>query len=369
MSDGAVLFEALTAAGTDLGGAASFRALTVSATSSPGSAASCSATMAPATASGQASSGSVGDAAVSLEALSAEAFGPLSTSISFATMQASALGLTGTVAHGSVNSAMSASGAASAGTVAGGRAAFAAWTASALSAERAMASGSVSFSRLAASAIGLPGSIAAASVSMEEMRAAATSLHTNVANAAATMRPMRAYARATAAGGSTYRTWVVNARNEAVTEYQNYAFNSYAPFGGSHFAAGPGGIFRLDGAADGTDDIDWAVRTGLLDGRNSRGVSMGLRATEAAQLKRLEEVLMSIRADGPMRLRVWSDDSTYFDYTIAPSRIDALHQVRAKIGRGLRSRFFRVELAGIDNTAAEIHTLQLPMIPLRRRVG
>jgi hypothetical protein len=88
-----------------------------------------------------------------------------------------------------------------------------------------------------------------------------------------------------------------------------------------------------------------------------------------SMLKRLEEVLLAIRYDGPIRVRVWTDDNSFFDYNLSNYREDVLHQVRAKLGKGARSRFYRIELSGINNTAAEISSMQLPMIPLRRRVG
>ena len=61
----------------------------------------------------------------------------------------------------------------------------------------------------------------------------------------------------------TYRTWALNLRNAALTEYDNFDFNSFAYFDGKYLAAGPGGIVELGNQdLDGEDKIGWRVRTG-----------------------------------------------------------------------------------------------------------
>lgn len=151
-------------------------------------------------------------------------------------------------------------------------------------------------------------------------------------------------------------TWVLNVGNDALTEYQNYDFTGYAYFNGKYYGSGPSGIFELAGTDDAGTDIAWSFSTGLMDGKSP-------------DLKRLEEVLLAMKFDGPVRLRVWTTDDKYFDYNIPSLRPDEIQQVRAKLGKGLRSRYFRVQVSGVGNVAAEIISMQLPMQELRRRVG
>lgn len=162
-----------------------------------------------------------------------------------------------------------------------------------------------------------------------------------------------------ATGSTTYtdhRTWVLNVGNDALTEYQAHDFDGYAYFNGKYYASGPGGIYLLEGADDAGAAIAWSFRTGLLDGKKPG-------------LKRLEEVLLAMKVNGPVRLRVWTTEDSFFEYTIANFRAGDIQQVRAKLGRGLRSRYFRVQVSGVGNVAAEFLSMQLPMQELRRRVG
>jgi len=41
------------------------------------------------------------------------------------------------------------------------------------------------------------------------------------------------------------RTWVLNLRKKGLTEYNNFAFNSYAEYRGTILAAGAAGILKL----------------------------------------------------------------------------------------------------------------------------
>ena len=62
----------------------------------------------------------------------------------------------------------------------------------------------------------------------------------------------------------TTTTWVVNTRTNAVTEYANYNFRSFAQMGNRYIAAGPEGLYELDGDTD-----DGAADHFQADGRVS----------------------------------------------------------------------------------------------------
>ena len=168
----------------------------------------------------------------------------------------------------------------------------------------------------------------------------------------------------------TDRAFALDVAGFALTEYQNYTFNSMANFDGESYGAGPNGIFKLSGEDDNGTDIAWTLRTGFIDGYNpSRTQRGGLNGTQAAQQKRLEEMLLAMRFDGPVKVRVWTDEENYYDYNVVNYREDVLHVVRAKLGKGLKSRYFRVELTGVNNTSAHVAAISLPMVPLKRRAG
>lgn len=162
------------------------------------------------------------------------------------------------------------------------------------------------------------------------------------------------YASATIA--EVYRTHAMNTANNAVTEYANHRFNSYAQIGAFYYGAGPDGLIRLDGADDAGTNIDWKVRTGQID-------------DEQTGLKRLPEVVLGLRASGPVRVRVYPDDNQYFDYMLPNVKTDTIRQYRVKPGKGMRSRYFMVELQGTSNAAMELDSLQMNMTPTTRRIG
>jgi hypothetical protein len=153
--------------------------------------------------------------------------------------------------------------------------------------------------------------------------------------------------------GAALETWAMNTRNNAVTRYPSYPANSFARYNGTYLIAGPDGLFVVDGDLEA--DAVWRVRTGQIDAKRPG-------------LKRLPEVLLSTRYDGPVTVRVWKDEDTYFDYALPNFRPDVLQQVRAKPGKGLRSRYYKVELFGTGGRF-ELDSLQMTMPETTRRVG
>lgn len=156
-----------------------------------------------------------------------------------------------------------------------------------------------------------------------------------------------------AVDGTTLETWAMNTRTNAVTKYPAYPANSFARYNGTYLAAGPTGIYTLGGDLEA--DAAWKVRTGLLDDKK-------------AGLKRMTEVLLGTRYDGPIVVRIWKDENTYYDYALPNIKQDVLQQVRAKIGRGLRSRYYKIELLGTGGRF-ELDSLQATMPLTTRRAG
>lgn len=152
--------------------------------------------------------------------------------------------------------------------------------------------------------------------------------------------------------------WAMNTRNNAVSKYPGYPANSYARYNRTYLAAGPNGILNLAGDPNVDFDsagISWVIRTGQTDDKKSA-------------LKRITEVLLGVRYDGPVRMRIWKDENTYFDYILPNLSEDVLQQVRAKPGKGLRSRYYKIELSGVG-TRFELDSLQATMPETTRRIG
>ena len=154
----------------------------------------------------------------------------------------------------------------------------------------------------------------------------------------------------------TYKTLVMNSRSNAVTEYQNYGFNSYATIGGANYGASSSGLYLLSGDDDAGTNIGWSLKTGQMDDKSP-------------YLKRLPEVVLGLRSNGPVRVIIHCDDETSYSYTLPALNIDTIRQLRVQPGRGLRSRYYAVELQGIENSTIELDSLQVNMSKTSRRIG
>lgn len=173
---------------------------------------------------------------------------------------------------------------------------------------------------------------------------------------AASLERITGYGIGAATLTNTFSTVVMNARNKGITEYQNYGFNSYARIGTSYYGASSTGLYLLDGDDDNGTNIDWVVRTSQLDDKS-------------VMLKRLPEIVFGLRSSGPIRVRVYKDDSRYYDYMLPAIKVNTIHQSRVTPGKGMRSRYYAVELQGVSNSVIELDSIQINMTKTTRRVG
>lgn len=367
----AASFEAMTAAATPgITAAGTFEEMTASMTSVAGSSGTLEATFGRMTADADGSAGSVGTVTASFEEMTAAWYGDPYLLGTFNAMSASGTGLVGTVASlGASFRAMAAEGAGSGYSIGTVSARFQPMVAQGAGSAPTFGTVDASFRRMHAQGSALVGSVGVIAASFEEMDPALVGTVPTVGSVVATFERLRGSGRGAPALASTFRAWSMNASNEAVTEYQAYPFSGFAELDGRRFGAGPSGIYLLSGADDEGENIDWSFRTGFMDGTGARGVRRSLPAQDLLRKKRLDEILMSLRFDGPLRVRVWTDEDTYFDYNVPNYRPDVIHQVRAKLGRGLLSRFYRVQVSGVDNASIELSTMELPMTPVNRRLG
>lgn len=174
--------------------------------------------------------------------------------------------------------------------------------------------------------------------------------------AAPRLRKYQAAGSLSAAIAAVYRTHTMNTTLNAVTEYTNFNFNSFAEIGGIWYGAGPSGLIKLEGLTDAGANINWQVRTGQTDDKQ-------------IGLKRLPEVVLGLRASGPIRVRVYPDDNQYFDYVFPNVKTSTIRQHRVKPGKGMKARYFAVELQGMVNSAIELDSMQINFTPTTRRLG
>jgi hypothetical protein len=151
-----------------------------------------------------------------------------------------------------------------------------------------------------------------------------------------------------------FTTWSINTRTNAVTEYQNWAFNSFAKIGRKYVGANRNGLYELDGVDDDGVSIPTYVASGLFQLNGSR-----YTAFKAAYLG------MRVETDEQMFLKLVDGRGNEFVYAVQPEN---MHSTRVNFGKGLRSRYFGWAL---QTVAADYDLESVVFVPLfsQRRVG
>ena len=151
----------------------------------------------------------------------------------------------------------------------------------------------------------------------------------------------------------TTTVWATNSRTGAVTEYQDYAYDSFLRLpNGVYLGAGnDGNLYELQGDTDNAAPIIIDVIGGLLDMGGSHFTS-------------LKAAYLGMRASGIFYLKLTTDNDITRTYEV---RTRPLHTARVDIGKGLRGRYVQWELI---STGQDLDLQSIEFIPLvsKRRV-
>lgn len=155
--------------------------------------------------------------------------------------------------------------------------------------------------------------------------------------------------------GETYTGWVMNTKNFAVTEYQNFPFNSFCKIGSAYLGANSEGLYVLEGADDAGVNIDATFSLGVTDFGSDK-------------LKELDSIYLGFKLDGGMLVKTISEDGVERVYTVTGDTTK-LHTKRVHpLAKGLRAMNWQLELANVDGEDFEINTVEFMPIVLSRRV-
>ena len=147
-----------------------------------------------------------------------------------------------------------------------------------------------------------------------------------------------------------YVAYSINTESKAVTQYQNYPFNSFAWVGGRCYGMSPDGIRELEGTTD--DGAPIAARFRLAMTNLGTG-----------RMKRMQAAYLGYTSTGELRLKTITTapdrakEAHY--YRLLPQPSDSPSEARVKIGQGLRSVYWGFELEAIDGAAFAIDLLAL----------
>lgn len=158
-------------------------------------------------------------------------------------------------------------------------------------------------------------------------------------------------ALAYAAPGGSVTTWTMNTRTGAVTEYQDFDFNSFAMLDGRYVAASSAGLFELLGDTDAGENIVARIKSGYMQFGGTK-------------LSRLDAAYIAATGEGRMILKIITKEGAEYVYQ-ADTRDG--RSTKVHMGKGQRSRYFAFELtsAGQD---FDLDTLEFIPVLVQRRV-
>lgn len=150
-------------------------------------------------------------------------------------------------------------------------------------------------------------------------------------------------------GGIT--SWVVNTRTGAVTEYENFDFNSFCQNGVHYLGATKDGLYILDGEDDAGTPTLAHLRSGFAQFGGSRYTSF-----KAAYL--------GIRGDGNIFLKLDTGDGRAYTYRTV---VQNQQSTKVRFGKGLRARYFAFELI-TEGQDFDLDTIEFVPVVAQRRV-
>lgn len=151
--------------------------------------------------------------------------------------------------------------------------------------------------------------------------------------------------------GDNVLTWALNTRTVALTEYQNYAFNSFGRVDDRYVGATSEGLYELTGDDDAGESIISALKTGMVQIGGSRFTSF-----KAAYL--------GLRGSGEFILKLEMGDGSERHYAVSARDMET---TKVRLGKGLRARYiaFELESTGQD---FDLDTIEFVPVVSKRRV-
>ena len=140
----------------------------------------------------------------------------------------------------------------------------------------------------------------------------------------------------------------------ALSRYDRFAFDSFALVAGIAYAAGAGGLYRLEGDTDAAAPINAQATLPPTD-------------FGKPQLKRVTEVQVAYRAAGPIEIAATLDDTTTYCYRMEETKPAGLYRNRCKMGRGAKAAYWQFDVTNVDGADFTLQSLEPVHETLSRR--
>lgn len=155
---------------------------------------------------------------------------------------------------------------------------------------------------------------------------------------------------------SETRAIVLNTETMSVVEYDNFPFTSFAEYEGKIYAAGPDGLYVLEGTDDDGTKINALGVPGLLD-------------FGTTNLKRVDDVIMDFEGPG-MKITAFDDgENTVGTRTVVSSLKSGVHTERWKPGRGAKSRAWGFKFENVNGGELSLKDIEARLDILPRKVS
>lgn len=205
-------------------------------------------------------------------------------------------------------------------------------------------------------ASGTMGTISQIALSHRPRTIASLVLTPNFINAALLIPPQFLTALLIDTLPTQFRTWVLNVRKQALTEYGNFQFNSMTEFRGRFLAAGPNGIVQL--AAQDLDDaanIDATVVSATSDFGSSFN-------------KRVPRIYVGYKSTGDMEFHTITSQDGKRKYLLSRNGITDIQQRRVPVGRGPKARYWQFEFINRDGSDFLLESMMVYPEKYNRRI-
>lgn len=153
-------------------------------------------------------------------------------------------------------------------------------------------------------------------------------------------------------------TIVINTRNDAISTYENYPYNSFFELGGVYYGAGANGISQLDTQTDFDDLVPI-----------SAGISTGLMQFGEPHLKRITDAYMTLRTAGDLTITVTVDEGTPVVLAMPAQQIVDFIQRRVLIPKGLHGKSWKFEINNVNGSNFDFSHLGFNVAVSARRIG
>ena len=126
---------------------------------------------------------------------------------------------------------------------------------------------------------------------------------------------------------------VLGTKNNAISTYDNYPYNSFCELNGVYYGAGPNGLSKIGIASDLDDST-----------KINAGLSTGLMQFGEPHLKRITDAYMTLRTAGDLTLTVTVDEGVPVILTMPAQQLATLIQRRVVVPKGLHGKSWKFEI-------------------------